>query len=62
MEKIVVDYKYNNYFSARSKAREDVNVIAEKNGFTPFLINTRTTTEQTATDKGFLKKIVYNFR
>lgn len=62
MEKIVIDYKYNNYFSARSKAREDVNYIAEKNGFTPFLINTRTTTEQMATDKGLWKKIVYNFR
>jgi len=62
MEKIVIDYKYNNYFSARSKAREDVNYIAEKNGFTPFLINTRTTTEQMATDKGIWKKIVYNFR
>lgn len=62
MEKIVIDYKYNNYFSARSKAREDVNYIAEKNGFTPFLINTRTTTEQMAAGKGIWKKIVYNFR
>ena len=62
MEKIVIDYKYNNYFSARSKAREDVNYIAKKNGFTPFLINTRTTTEQMASGKGLWKKIVYNFR
>lgn len=62
MEKIVIDYKYNNYFSARSKAREDVNYIAEKNGFTPFLINTRTTTEQMASCSGLWKKIVYNFR
>ena len=62
MEKIVIDYKYNNYFSARSKAREDVNYIAEKNGFKPFLINTRTTTEQMASGKGLWKKIVYNFR
>ena len=62
MEKIVIDYKYNNYFSARSKAREDVNYIAEKNGFTPFLINTRTTTEQMASGSGLWKKIVYNFR
>ena len=62
MEKIVIDYRYNNYFSARSKAREDVNYIAEKNGFTPFLINTRTTTEQMASGKSLWKKIVYNFR
>ena len=62
MEKIVIDYKYNNYFSARSKAREDVNYIAEKNGFKPFLINTRTTTEQMASGKGLWKKIIYNFR
>ena len=62
MENIVIDYKYNNYFSARSKAREDVNYIAEKNGFTPFLINTRTTTEQMASGKSLWKKIVYNFR
>lgn len=62
MEKIVVDYKYNNYFSARSKAREDVNYIAEKNGFSPFLINTRTTTEQMAAQKNMFKKLFYDVR
>ena len=63
MEKIVVDYVYKNYFSARSKAREDVNRIAQENGFTPFLINTRTTTEQSAEGKqGFVSKLMYNFR
>ncbi len=63
MEKIVVDYVYKNYFSARSKAREDVNRIAQDNGFTPFLINTRTTTEQSAEGKqGFVSKLMYNFR
>lgn len=62
MEKIVIDYQYTNYFSARSKAREDVNYIAHKNGFTQFVINTKTTTEQTASNKSVLKKIAYNFR
>lgn len=62
MEKIVVDYVYNNYFSARSKAREDVNTIAQQNGFTPFLINTRTTTEQSINQKGLVNRMVYNFR
>lgn len=61
MEKVVVDYIYKNYFSARSKAREDVNVIAQRNGFKPFLINTRTTTEQ-AGNNSFFKKFGYNLR
>lgn len=62
MKKIVIDYIYKNYFSARSKAREDVNTVAHKHGFEPFLINTRTTTEQTEANNGALKKIVYNVR
>lgn len=62
MNKIVVDYVYKNYFSARSKAREDVNRIAEKNGFTPFLINTRTTTEQSSSQHSLISKMFYNIR
>lgn len=63
MNKIVVDYVYKNYFSARSKAREDVNTIAQRNGYVPFLINTRTTTEQAAIGKmNPVKKLFYNLR
>jgi len=62
MNKIVVDYVYKNYFSARSKAREDVNYVAQINGFKPFVINTRTTTEQTQANGGVLSKLVYNAR
>ena len=62
MDKIVVDYVYKNYFNARSKAREDVNRIAEHNGFTPFLINTRTTTEQSASHHSSIGKLFYNIR
>jgi hypothetical protein len=63
MEKIVVDYVYKNYFSARSKAREDVNHIAQNNGFKPFLINTRTTTEQAKEKKqNLVSRLLYNFR
>ena len=63
MEKIVVDYVYKNYFSARSKAREDVNRIAQNNGFKPFLINTRTTTEQATGEKqNHVSRFLYNFR
>lgn len=62
MNKIVIDYIYKNYFSARSKAREDVNRIAKNNGFTPFLINTRTTTEQSASHRSPISKLLYNIR
>ena len=62
MNKIVVDYVYRNYFSARSKAREDVNRIAQNNGFTQFLINTRTTTEQSMDSHSFINKLFYNIR
>lgn len=62
MDKIVVDYVYKNYYSARSKAREDVNRIAKNNGFTPFLINTRTTTEQSASHHSPISKLFYNIR
>lgn len=62
MNKIVVDYVYKNYFSARSKAREDVNRIAENNGFRPFLINTRTTTEQSVNHHSPIIKLLYNIR
>lgn len=62
MKRIVVDYVYKNYFSARSKAREDVNRIAQNNGFTPFLINTRTTMEQSAGRRSPINKLFYNIR
>jgi len=62
MEKIVIDYVYKNYFSARSKAREDVNIIAKNHGFTPFLINTRTTTEQAQSNPSAIKRLFYNIR
>lgn len=62
MNKIVVDYVYKNYFSARSKAREDVNRIAQDNGFAPFLINTRTTTEQATNHHSSFNKLLYNIR
>lgn len=62
MDKIVVDYVYKNYFNARSKAREDVNRIAENNGFIPFLINTRTTTEQSTSHQSPINKLFYNIR
>ena len=62
MNKIVVDYVYRNYFSARSKAREDVNQIAQSQGFKLFLINTRTTTEQSASHHSPLNKLFYNIR
>ena len=45
MKKIVVDYRYKNAFHAGSKAREDVNRIAENNGFTSFMLNTYTIKE-----------------
>ena len=61
-KKIVVDYVYKNYFSARSKAREDVNRIAVDNGYTQFLINTRTTTEQSESHHSFIGKQFYNIR
>ena len=62
MNKIVVDYVYKNYFSARSKAREDVNSIAQNHGFTPFLINTRTTTEQSQDKSSAISSFFYNIR
>ena len=45
MEKIVIDYQYKNAFHAGSKAREDVNRIAENNGFTSYVLNTYTVKE-----------------
>ena len=44
-KKYVVDYLYRNYFNARSKAREDVNVSAQKAGYEMFFLKTQTTTE-----------------
>ena len=62
MEKIVVDYVYKNYYNARSKAREDVNKIAQDHGFRPLLINTRTTTEFSESHPSFISKLFYDFR
>lgn len=45
MKKIVVDFCYENAYNAGSKAREDVNQIAENNGFTPYMLNTYTVKE-----------------
>ncbi len=62
MEKIVVDYVYRNFYNARSKAREDVNHIAQNHGFKPLLINTRTTTEYAENHPSFISRLGYNFR
>lgn len=62
MEKIVVDYVYNNHYSACSKAREDVNIIAQRYGFVPFLINTRTSSEQSEINNSAIYNFYYKFR
>lgn len=62
MKKIVVDFSYNNYYHAGSKAREDVNQIARNNGFEPFLINTHTVKEQTETHPSLFYNLYYRIR
>lgn len=63
MKKIVIDYLYNNYFSARSKAREDVNIIAQKNGYEYFPLKTKTTTEAfTNKPTSIIRKYFYHFK
>ncbi len=62
MEKIVVDYVYKNSFSAFSKAREDVNQIAQNHGFKPFLINTCTLKEFSESQVSFLSFFLYRLR
>lgn len=62
MKKIIIDYLYTNYFSARSKAREDVNLIAQQCGYEMLYLKTRTTTEEFATKKNIWKRIFHNFK
>lgn len=62
MKKIVVDFSYNNYYHAGSKAREDVNHIALKKGFEPFLINTHTVKEQAETHPSLIYNLYYRIR
>ncbi|MBO7445836.1 MAG: hypothetical protein J6T86_05450 [Bacteroidales bacterium] len=62
MKKIVVDFSYNHYYHAGSKAREDVNRIAMNNGFTPFLINTHTVKEQAETHPSPIYQFFYRIR
>jgi hypothetical protein len=62
MKKIVIDYVYKNSYSAFSKAREDVNKIAQTHGFTPFLINTCTIKEQFETPQSRIVLFFYKLR
>lgn len=62
MKKIVVDFSYNHYYHAGSKAREDVNRIAMDSGFTPFLINTHTVKEQAETHPSPIYQFFYRIR
>lgn len=62
MKKIVVDFVYKNYYSAFSKAHEDVNRIAQNCGFELFRINTRTTKELSKGHFFAMKKLCYRIR
>lgn len=62
MKKIVVDFVYKNYYSAFSKAHEDVNRIAQQYGFEPFVINTRTTAEHLQGHSSAIKSLFYRIR
>ncbi|MBQ6155125.1 MAG: hypothetical protein IJK22_00865 [Bacteroidales bacterium] len=62
MKKIVVDYQYKDAFHAGSKAREDVNRIAENNGFTSYMLNTYTVKEMSESHRSPIYLLYYRIR
>lgn len=62
MDKYVVDFCYKNAYNAGSKAREDVNRIAENNGFTPYMLNTYTVKEQKESHHSLVYIFYYRIR